>query len=147
MAGDDVTNTSAYPDAALWGKLAGTWQKITQSQPYSFYVVNWDEPQTAFAYAVDNNGNPGAFGRCYTNATVENKRNIEDLKTLVNEINSASKSSIALPKSLVVGEVGMTLDVHAVEVAQPQVEVKAEVKAEAAAPVERVSSYIRPFYL
>ena len=147
MAGDDVTNTSAYPDAQLWGSLAGTWQKITQSQPYSFYLVDWDAPQTAFAYAVDNNGNPGALGRCYTIATVENKGNIEDLKTLVNEINSASKSSIALPKSLVVGEVGMTLDVHAVEVAQPQAEVKAEVKAEAAAPAERVSSYIRPFYL
>lgn len=146
MAGDDVTNTSAYPDAMLWGTLAGTWQKIDQSQPYSFYVVNWDEDQTAFAYAVDNNGNPGALGRCYTIATVENKGNIEDLKALVNEINAA-KSSIALPESLVFGEVGMTLDVQPVEVAQPQAEVKAEAPVQAKASVKRISSYVRPFYM
>lgn len=146
MAGDDVTNTSAYPDAMLWGTLSGTWQKIDQSQPYSFYVVNWDEDQTAFAYAVDNNGNPGALGRCYTIATVENKGNIEDLKALVNEINAA-KSSIALPESLVFGEVGMTLDVQPVEVAQPQAEVKAEAPVQAKASVKRISSYVRPFYM
>ncbi len=146
MAGDDVTNASAYPDAMLWGTLSGTWQKITQSQPYSFYVVNWDEDQTAFAYAVDNNGNPGALGRCYTIATVENKGNIEDLKALVNEINAA-KSSIALPESLVFGEVGMTLDVQPVEVAQPQAEVKAEAPVQAKASVKRISSYVRPFYM
>ncbi len=146
MAGDDVTNASAYPDAMLWGTLAGTWQKITQSQPYSFYVVNWDEDQTAFAYAVDNNGNPGALGRCYTIATVENKGNIEDLKALVNEINAA-KSSIALPESLVFGEVGITLDVQPVEAAQPQAEVKAEAPVQAKASVKRISSYVRPFYM
>ena len=104
MAGDDVTNSFAYPDAQLWGQLAGTWSKIDQSQPYSFYVVEWDAPQTAFAYAIDNNGRPGALGRCYTNATVENKGNIDDLKALVEELNAASKSSFSLPKSLVVEE-------------------------------------------
>jgi hypothetical protein len=147
MAGDDVTNASAYPDAQLWRTLSGSWQKIDQAQPYSFYVVNWDEDQTAFAYAVDNNGNPGALGRCYTIATAENKGNIEDLKALVEEINSASKSSIALPKSLVFGEVGMTLDAQPVEVAEVKVEVKTEAPAQAAVPVKRVSTYVRPFYM
>ena len=104
MAGDDVTNSFAYPDAELWGQLSGTWSKIDQSQPYSFYVVEWDAPQTAFAYAIDNNGRPGALGRCYTNATVENKGNIDDLKALVEELDAASKSSFSLPKSLVVEE-------------------------------------------
>jgi hypothetical protein len=146
MAGDDVTNAASYPDAQLWGMLAGTWQKIDQSEPYSFYVVEWDAPQTAFAYAVDNNGNPGALGRCYTIATAENKGNIEDLKALVEEINAASKSMV-LPESLVFGEVGMTLDVQPVEVAQPQAEVKAEAPVQAKASVKRISSYVRPFYM
>lgn len=116
MAGDDVTNASAYPDAQLWGQLAGTWQKIDQAQPYSFYVVEWDAPQTAFAHAVDNNGRPGALGRCYTEATVENKGNIDDLKALVEELNAASKSALALPRSIVVDDEFCTIsNVQAIE--------------------------------
>ncbi len=146
MAGDDVTNASSYPDAQLWGMLAGTWSKVDQAQPYSFYVVDWDAPQTAFAYAVDNNGNPGALGRCYTEATVENKGNIEDLKALVNELNAASKS-IALPKSLVFDyNVGVTLDAKAVEAEVAAPAVKAEVAAPATKSVVK-PSYIRPFYM
>ena len=149
MAGDDVTNVSAYPDAQLWGQLAGTWSKIDQSEPYSFYVVEWDAPQTAFAYAVDNNGNPGALGRCYTDATVENKGNIEDLKALVEEINSASKSFV-LPESVVVNpNAGLSLTVEPVEVPTAVAEVKSEVKRvenEVFAPVYN-STYVRPFYI
>ena len=146
MAGDDVTNSAAYPDAQLWGMLAGTWQKIDQSQPYSFYVVGWDEAQTAFAYAVDNNGRPGALGRCYSMATAENKGNIEDLKALVNEINAASKSYV-LPASVVISEdAGMQFEVKSLETELPVAEVKAEVSAPAA-PVVKKSNYIRPFYL
>lgn len=116
MAGDDVTNSSAYPDAQLWGELAGTWEKIDQAQPYSFYVVEWDAPQTAFAHAVDNNGRPGTLGRCYTEATVENKGNIDDLKTLVEELNAASKSALALPRSIVVDDEFCTIsNVQAIE--------------------------------
>ena len=149
MTGDDVTNTSAYPDAMLWGEMAGTWSKITQSQPYSFYVVNWDEDQTAFTYAVDNNGNPGALGRCYTIATAENKGNIEDLKALVEEINAAEKSAFSLPQSMVIGEnAGMTLEVKAIEapVAEAKAEVKAVVETKAFAPSYN-ATYVRPFYL
>lgn len=116
MAGDDVTNASAYPDAQLWGQLAGTWQKIDQAQPYSFYVVEWDAPQTAFAHAIDNNGRPGTLGRCYTEATVENKGNIDDLKALVEELNAASKSALALPRSIVVDDEFCTIsNVQAIE--------------------------------
>ena len=148
MAGDDVTNTSSYPDSQLWGSLAGTWSTINQSHPYSFYVVNWDEDQTAFTYAVDNNGNPGALGRCYTIATAENKGDIEDLKRLVDEIKAASKSSFARPQSVVINEnAGLKLDVKAVDVEAPVAEVKAEAEAQVAAPVKRVSTYVRPFYM
>lgn len=146
MAGDDVTNAAAYPDAMLWGQLAGTWQKIDMTQPYSFYVVGWDEAQTSFAYAVDNNGRPGALGRCYSMATAENKGNIEDLKSLVAEINAASKSYV-LPASVVISEnAGMQFEVKSLETELPVAEVKAEVSAPAA-PVVKKSNYIRPFYL
>ena len=146
MAGDDVTNAAVYSDSQLWGQLAGTWQKIDQAQPYSFYLTYWDAPNTAFAYAVDNNGNPGALGRCYSMATAENKGNIEDLKALVEEINAASKS-YALPASVVIREdAGMQFEAKSVEVELPVAEVKAEVSAPAA-PVVKKSNYIRPFYL
>ena len=146
MAGDDVTNAAVYPDSQLWGQLAGTWQKIDQAQPYSFYLTYWDAPNTAFAYAVDNNGNPGALGRCYSMATAENKGNIEDLKALVEEVNAASKS-YALPASVVIREdAGMQFEAKSVEVELPVAEVKAEVSAPAA-PAVKKSNYIRPFYL
>ena len=102
MTMDDSSNASVYPDSEIWGKLSGTWSKVDQAQPYSFYVTSWDQAQTAFTHAVDNNGNPGALGRCYTMATVENKGNIEELAALVAELNAASKSALALPRSLVV---------------------------------------------
>ena len=149
MAGDDVTNAAVYPDSELWGTLNGTWSKIDQAQPYSFYLTYWDAPNTAFAYAVDNNGNPGALGRCFTEATVENKCNIEELINLVAELNAQSKSSFTLPKSLVFDySVGMTLDVKAVEAAEVVTPAaKAEVAAPAVNNTVKVSSYIRPFYL
>ena len=149
MAGDDVTNAAVYPDSQLWGTLDGTWNKIDQAQPYSFYLTYWDAPNTAFAYAVDNNGNPGALGRCFTEATVENKCNIEELVSLVEELNAQSKSSFTLPKSLVFDySVGMTLDVKAVEAAEVVAPAaKAEVAAPAVNNTVKVSSYIRPFYL
>lgn len=58
---DEMTNVDQYPDASLWSQLKANWLEIDQSQPYSFYVVEWETPQTAFAYAEDNDGNPGTF--------------------------------------------------------------------------------------
>ena len=118
------------------------------AQPYSFYLTDWDAPQTAFTYAEDGEGNPGALGRCYSMATVENKGDVAELKALVDKLNAASKSSFALPKSLVFGE-GYKLEVAPVEVAAPVAEPKAEAKA---AKVEannyvKFTSRIRPFYM
>lgn len=53
----EMTDVDQYPDASLWSQLKASWLEIDQSQPYSFYVVNWEEPQTAFVYAEDNDGN------------------------------------------------------------------------------------------
>ena len=148
MVGDDVTNASTYPDAEIWGDLTGTWDEVSMSQPYSFIVVGWDAPQTGFTYAVDANGNPGALGRCYSMATVENKSDIAELKALVDGL-KAQKNSFTLPKSLVFGE-GIKLEAVSVEapasVAEPKAEIKAA-KAEVRGDVVKPSSHIRPFYL
>ena len=149
MAGDDVTNSAAYPDTELWGKLDGTWASISMNSPYSFYVVEWDADQTAFAYAIDAAGNPGALGRCWTKATVENKAPISDLKALYDELNSASKSSFRLPESLVFDEnVSPKFEVE--RVVAPVVEAKAEAKVatpELKSNVVKSGAYIRPYYL
>ena len=147
----EMTDVDQYPDASLWSQLKASWLEIDQSQPYSFYVVNWEEPQTAFAYAEDNDGNPGTFGRLSTLATAENKGDIQDLIDLVEQINATSKSSFALPKSDVIGKnTGLTLNAKSFEAKVPVAKtVKAEVKVaepKPYAPSYNVS-YVRPFYM
>ena len=112
-----------------------------------YYISPIKCDQTAFAYAKDADGNPGGLGRCWTKATVENKRDIEELKALMAELYPASTSSARLPESLVFGE-GMKLEVMPVEETAPVAAPKAEVKV--AAPelkgnVVMTNSYIRPF--
>ncbi len=147
MTDDDASNAANHPDSQLWGTLSSYWSSVDMKSPYNFYVVEWDADQTAFAYAEDADGNPGGLGRCWTKATVENKRDIEELKKLVAELNEASKNSFVLPKSLVFGE-GIKLEVMPVEETAPVAAPKAEVKV--AAPelkgnVVMTNSYIRPF--
>ena len=148
MTMDDASNAATYPDSVLWGTLAGYWgNPIDMTVPYSFNVVDWDADQTAFAYAVDADGNPGGLGRCWTRATVENKRDIEELKKLVAELYPASTSSVRLPESLVFGE-GIKLEVMPVEESAPVAAPKAEVKVatpELKGNVVMTNSYIRPF--
>ena len=144
MMGDNNMN---FTDSELFGQAY--WSSVSTSQPYSFYLVDWDYEQTALAYAVDANGLAGGVGRMLTCATAENKNNIEELRALVNELNSASKSSFSMPASIVVNE-GIQLNVISSEVELPVAEAKAEVKA-APAVVEtnavKVGGYIRPFYM
>ena len=155
MLGDDITNTANYPDTVIWNDAMQYWQKASLTQPYSFYVADWDYVQTALAYAVDNNGLPGGIGRLYTMPTAENKGDIEELRTLVNELNAAAgKQSFALPQSVVIEE-GIhirhqdvcTEVVEVKPVAQPQAE--AEVKAMGLNPTQVIvgGTYVRPFYL
>ena len=151
MLGDDMTNTSSYSDSRIWGDAANYWTSIKTSEPYSFYVAEWDYAQTALAYAVDNNGLPGGIGRLYTLPTAENKGDIAELKALVDEINAASKS-FALPQSVVYHD-GIKISYQKVntEVVAAQPTMQSEVKAEAQAlnPNEVIAggSYIRPFYM
>ena len=145
MMGDNNLN---FTDAELFGQAY--WSSVSTSQPYSFYLVDWDYEQTALAYAVDANGLAGGVGRLLTCATAENKDDIEELRTLVNELNAASKSSFSMPQSIVVSE-GISLSAVKVETAENNVEFKAETKAVAPATIEtnvvKVGGYIRPFYM
>ena len=151
MLGDDMTNTSNYSDSYIWGEAAQYWKSVKTSQPYSFYIAEWDYAQTAFAYAVDGNGLPGGMGRLYTMPTAENKGDINELKALVDELNAAEKS-LALPKSLVIGETtGITIKgapvATSVETVAPAVEAKVEASTLNPNVVVAGEGYIRPFYL
>ena len=140
-------NNLNFTDAELFGQAA--WSSVSTSQPYSFYLVDWDYEQTALAYAVDTNGLAGGVGRILTCATAENKDDIEELRALVDELNSASKSSFSMPTSIVVNE-GIQFTNITAESAV--VEAKAEVKTVATpavveSNVVKVGGYIRPFYM
>ena len=103
MVEGDCSNPNNYSDAELWSLTSGYWAKCPVSEPYTYYLVEWNIEQTALCYAVDNDGKVGVMGRLYTMPTADNKSNIEELRALVNE-QKASKSSFVLPPSVVVGE-------------------------------------------
>ncbi|MBR5770946.1 MAG: hypothetical protein IKY20_05230 [Alistipes sp.] len=104
MLEGDCSSVSAYPDRELWTLATGYWATCSMSQPYGFYTSEWNADMTALAYCVDTNGKVGEIGRCYACATAENKSDIEELRALVNELNGATRSSLALPRSIVVNE-------------------------------------------
>lgn len=143
-------NLMNYTDPELWKDATGYWATCSMSQPYGFYVTEWDSEYTALAYTVDSAvGQPGGIGRQYTMPTVENKQNIQELIDLVTELNAAEKSSFAMPESVVIGE-GIKYIASPVVVETPVVEAKAEAKVAAPALNARevkTGGYIRPFYL
>ena len=100
MVEGDCSNTMAYPDNELWSVADGYWKTCKTSSPYTFYLADWNLEQTALAYATDNTGKAGAIARLYTMPTSENRGDIEVLKELVEELNTATRAS------LVVGVVG-----------------------------------------
>lgn len=104
MLEGDCSYSSACPDRELWTLATGYWATCSMSQPYGFYTSEWNADMTALAYCVDTNGKVGEIGRCYACATAENKSDIEELRALVNELNGATRSSLALPRSIVVNE-------------------------------------------
>lgn len=152
MVQDDITNSLTYSDSEVWGLAAASMQPVKVSQPYSFYVAEWNVIQTALAYAVDNNGLPGGFGRLYTMPTADNKGDIQALKTLVDELNAAAKQSFALPHSVVFNEgvqINFEAASHEVVEAMP-LAAESEVEADVDALNPNVvvgGSYIRPFYI
>lgn len=142
--GGDLSNTVGYPDTDIWGEgLKYGWNSCSVASPYTFYVADWNSDLTCFAYATDNNGRIGTMGRLLTCPTAEDKGKIEDLKALVEELNAAEKSSLAMPKSLVVDEEPVAEPAARVAVREQVVEAEAEVAPYTVMQLD----YIRPFYL
>ena len=107
MLEGDCSNPMAYSDGELWTLASSYWSTCKVTQPYSFYTSEWNADMTALAYCVDNSGKVGALGRSYACATAENKSDIEELRALVSELNSATRASsfsLEIPHSLVVSE-------------------------------------------
>ena len=88
-------DTELYPDSMIHQYLNGYWGQVSVAQPYSFYVVNWAAEQTAFAYALDADGGQGALARSLVLPTAEEKGNIADLQALVDELNSATRTTVS----------------------------------------------------
>ena len=107
MLEGDCSNITSYSDGEIWTLASGYWNTCKTSQPYSFYTSEWNADMTALAYCVDNSGKVGALGRRYACATADNKSNIDELRSLVEELNSSTRAlsvSLEMPHSLVVRE-------------------------------------------
>ena len=97
MVEGDCSNVTSYSDSDLWGITSGYWNTCKTSSPYTFYLVDWNVTQTALAYAADNSGKAGSIARLYTLPTAENKGDIEVLKRLVAELDTATRSGFESP--------------------------------------------------
>lgn len=145
---DDVENSLGFPDTDLWKMFNGYWNQCDINSPYTFYSATWEEPLTAVAYAIDNNGLIGGIGRLLTMASATKKGDINKLKELIDELNKAEKSSVAMPASVVVRE-----EPAAVPAAKPAKRIASEqpmpeqVVVEANANTVTPLKYIRPFYI
>ena len=94
MNDGDCSNETAYSDSELWGITTGYWKTCKTSSPYTFYLADWNVVQTALAYATDDSGKAGKIARLYTMPTAENKGDVAELKALVDELNSATRSML-----------------------------------------------------
>ncbi|MBQ8493950.1 MAG: hypothetical protein IJ464_06700 [Alistipes sp.] len=150
----DCSNPVGHSDTQVWADCVGYWKSCKLSQPYTFYVANWQEVLTALAYVVDNSGNIGSIGRLYTCPTAQEKSDISELKALVDELNASEEQSLMMPESLVISSTSQ-------ETATPKPMlapvVKEEAKVEPVAVAEpaveedvrmvKALDYIRPFYI
>lgn len=102
MVEGDCSNAVAMTDGELWQLTSGYWNTCKVKKPYSFYLVDWNVAQTALCYATDNNGMLSAISRLYTCPTAENKGDIEELRSLVAELNADNSSTYARPQSVVI---------------------------------------------
>lgn len=107
MVDGDCSSAVAMSDGELWQLTQGYWNTCKTSEPYSFYLAEWNVVQTALCYATDNNGMLSPMSRLYTCPTAENKGDIEELKALVESLNSDTRAwgmELQLAKSLVVAQ-------------------------------------------
>jgi hypothetical protein len=84
--------------------LGAYWQEVNMNEPYSFFLMNWDAENTAFAYAVDANGGQGGVSRLLLNCSEANKNNIDELFALIDQVYGQA-SATASVASLNISEV------------------------------------------
>ena len=86
-------DVETYPDATIFDYLKFYWQQISMTQPYSFFLMDWDVEQTAFAYALDANGGQGGVDRLLLNCAEADKTDINVLFDLVAEVYGTSSTT------------------------------------------------------
>ena len=119
-----------YDDVYINEMLKFYWDGVSLQQPYSFLVTTWQMEQTVFAYAEDANGGKGALGRFLLCPTAEQKGNIEDLKALVEELNSATRTTVST----------MSVEAMPAAASKPVVTVREKTTAENAVAVPSAAS-------
>ncbi len=104
----DYSSETAYADELLWTDCSGYWSPIKLTQPYSFFVADWETVQTVVAYATDADHAAGKLSRLYMLPTAAEKSPMEELRSLVDELNGNTRCTVA--QSLVYdnGAVGVT---------------------------------------
>ena len=86
-------DVETYPDATIFDYLKFYWQQISMTQPYSFFLMDWDVEQTAFAYALDANGGQGGVDRLLLNCAEADKTDINVLFDLINQVYGTSSTT------------------------------------------------------
>lgn len=105
MVNDDYTDINLYPDAEMWNATNGLWKSCSLTQPYTFYLSDWNVSRTALVYAEDADGKPGYMSRLYTYPTADQKSDIEILRALKQSLDEEkSGTRFSLPSSLVAPE-------------------------------------------
>jgi len=104
----DYSSETAYADELLWADCESYWSPIKLTQPYSFFVADWETVQTVVAYATDADHAAGKLSRLYMLPTAAEKSPMEELRSLVDELNGNTRCTVA--QSLVYdnGAVGVT---------------------------------------
>ena len=102
MVDGDCTSLVTFPEVELWSLTNGLWKSCSLTQPYTFYLSDWNYERTALAHAKDSEGKVGLVARCLTMPTAENKSDIEELRALKEQLDSQKSTSAVLPLSLVV---------------------------------------------
>lgn len=88
-----TTMTSAELYSSFWNYT----REVSLEQPYSFFVLNWDEENIIWATVKDAEGRVGEFASASFTTTPEGKGNYADLKALVDELNSKASGVLARP--------------------------------------------------
>lgn len=85
MYNGDYTNLLSWPDSFVFAEIP-KWNTCKLNEPYTFYLVDWNVAQTAFAYTTDKNGKMGTITRILTEPKASNKSDINILKELYDSL-------------------------------------------------------------